>query len=64
MQNMLRPLVEAAGYRVIDEAGRGKADVSSRRRATEVPQGAAAARSVYAPSPKPPGQEGFQHLSL
>ena len=27
MQNMLRPLVEAAGYRVIDDADDDKADV-------------------------------------
>ena len=38
MQNMLRPLVEAAGYRVIDDAEEKKADVIIASLGEELPE--------------------------
>ena len=39
MQNMLRPIVEAAGYRVVDEAAEDKADLVIAAEDKPLPEG-------------------------
>jgi two-component system chemotaxis sensor kinase CheA len=56
MQNLLRPIVEAAGYRVVSEADEYEADVAILSETCEVPAGAAARtirlRSIPEPASK------------
>jgi two-component system chemotaxis sensor kinase CheA len=56
MQNLLRPIVEAAGYRVVSEPDELEADVAILSETCEVPAGAAARtirlRSIPAPASK------------
>jgi two-component system, chemotaxis family, sensor kinase CheA len=42
MQNMLRPLIEAAGYRVVDESHEGAADLVIAAQGAQLPEDAAA----------------------
>jgi two-component system, chemotaxis family, sensor kinase CheA len=57
MQNMLRPLVEAAGYRVVDDADEDKADVVIASIGEDLPQ-AANDRTIWLRSePEPQGKK-------
>ena len=53
MQNLLRPIVEAAGYRVVSEAVEHEADVAILSDNCEVPGGAAARTIRLRTDPEP-----------
>jgi two-component system chemotaxis sensor kinase CheA len=57
MQNMLRPLVEAAGYRVIDNAEEQKADVVIASLGEELPEGTDDRTIWLRPEPEPKGKK-------
>ena len=57
MQNMLRPLVEAAGYRVIDDAEDGGADVVIASLGEELPDGADDKTIWLRAEPEPKGKK-------
>ncbi len=57
MQNMLRPLVEAAGYRVIDDAEDGRADVVIASLGEELPEGADDKTIWLRTEPEPKGKK-------
>ena len=65
MQNMLRPIVEAAGYRVVGDGDeRRGADLVIAAKGSEVADKAAAPHHLAARRSRSRGQEGRQHLSL
>jgi two-component system chemotaxis sensor kinase CheA len=57
MQNMLRPLVEAAGYRVIDNAEEERADVVIASLGEELPDGADDKTIWLRAEPEPQGKK-------
>jgi two-component system chemotaxis sensor kinase CheA len=57
MQNMLRPLVEAAGYRVIDNAEEEKADVVIASLGEDLPEGADDKTIWLRAEPEPTGKK-------
>ena len=64
MQNMLRPIVEAAGYRVIDDADDDKADVVIACIGEELPDSVNDKTIWLRTEPEAARQERRQHLSL
>ena len=59
MQNMLRPLVEAAGYRVIDDAENEKADVVIACLGEELPEQASHKTIWLRPEPEAASKKDF-----
>jgi two-component system chemotaxis sensor kinase CheA len=57
MENMLRPLVEAAGYRVVDDADEEKADVIIASVGEELPDDAGSRTIWLRPEPEPEGKK-------
>ena len=57
MQNMLRPLVEAAGYRVVDDSEDGKADVVIATMGEELPEDLSSKTIWLRAEPEPKGRK-------